>query len=54
MKSGADQTPLVSEEERDSSPKSNSSYYVRMHSQGFGNFAETNTKSLYVIKVLVV
>lgn len=37
-----------------SSPKSNSSYYVRMHSQGFGNFAETNTKSLYVIKVLVV
>lgn len=54
MKSGADQTPLVSEEERGSSPKSNSSYYVRIHSQGFGNFAETNTKSLYVIKVLVV
>lgn len=52
MGSGADQTPLVSEEERDSSPKSNSSYYVRMHSQGFGNFAETNTKSLYVIKIL--
>lgn len=55
MGSGADQTPLVSEEEREIAVQNRTLLIMyECIPKVLGSFPETNTKSLYVIKVLVV